>query len=104
MSTSIMFKPLVNYAIDSKLIIMVQEKKFGGKDLYAHLVNFLEICNTIKFYGSNDDVIKFRLFAFLLCDKAKIWLNEHEPNTFTTWDKLSHDFMNNYYPTTKAHM
>ena len=54
---------------------MVQQFQFGGnviEDPNAHLVTFLEICDTIKMNGVSEDAIRLRLFPFSLRDKAKI--------------------------------
>ena len=41
---------------------MIQQNQFGGnsiEDPNAHLANFSEICDTIKFNGVSNDAIKF---------------------------------------------
>ena len=84
---------------------MVQQSQFGGnaiEDPNAHLATFLEICDTIKMNGVNDDTIRLRLFPFSLKDKAKIWLHSHVPNTFTTLNDLSRVFLNKYFPPGKT--
>ena len=67
---------------------MVQQSQFRSnatEDLNSYLSTFLEIYNTIKHNGVSDDAICLRLFPFSLKDKAKVWLQSHSPNTFTTW-------------------
>ncbi|XP_027169924.1 uncharacterized protein LOC113769792 [Coffea eugenioides] len=71
-----------NFEIKPSLIQMVQQSQYGGnatENPNSHLSTFLEICDTIKFNGVSDDVIKFRLFPFSLRDKAKAFLNKFFP-------------------------
>ncbi|XP_073133692.1 uncharacterized protein [Henckelia pumila] len=63
---------------------MVQNTfKFGGMtidDPYAHLTNFLEICDTFKMQGVSDDAIR----------------------SITTWDDLAKVFLTKYFPPSKS--
>nr|XP_027109803.1 uncharacterized protein LOC113729769 [Coffea arabica] len=101
-------RPMVNannFEIKPSLIQMVQQSQYGGnatEDPNSHLSTFLEICDTIKFNGVSDDAIKLRLFPFSLKDKAKIWLQSHPPNTFTTWAELAKAFLNKFFPPEKT--
>nr|XP_027071867.1 uncharacterized protein LOC113696688 [Coffea arabica] len=54
------------------------------------------------FNGVSDDAIKLRLFPFLLRDKAKVWLQSHPLNTFTTWAELAKTFLNKFFPPEKT--
>nr|XP_027083595.1 uncharacterized protein LOC113705889 [Coffea arabica] len=84
---------------------MVQQSKYGSnatKDPNFHLSIFLEICDIFKFNGVSDDAIKLRLFPFSLRDKAKVWLQSHPPNTFTTWVELAKAFLNKFFPPGKT--
>ena len=71
-------------------------------DLNSHLVTFIESCDTIKLNGVSEDAIRLRLFPFLLRDKAKVWLNSHRPNTFTSWEDLSRLFLNKYFSSART--
>ncbi|XP_073120822.1 uncharacterized protein [Henckelia pumila] len=85
---------------------MVQNTvQFGAMtidDPYAHLKNFLEICDTFKKQGVSDDAICLRLFPFSLRDKAKAWLTNLPAGSITTWDDLAKAFLTKYFPPSKS--
>ena len=64
----------VKFELKSSLISMAQASPFCGKpneDANAHLLNFLELCDTVVIQGVYADVIKLCLFPFSLLGKAK---------------------------------
>ena len=64
----------MNFELKSSLINMVQASPFYGKpneDANAHMLNFLELCDTVVIWGVAADVVKLRLFPFSLLGKAK---------------------------------
>jgi hypothetical protein len=66
-----------NYEIKANLLSLVQQNQFGGpsaEDLGMHLNIFTEICDMMRIKDVNHDVVKHRLFHFLLRGKAKDWL------------------------------
>ena len=62
-----------------------------------HLPKFLAECDTIKLNGVSTDAIRLRLLPFSLKDRASDWLQNEEPNSFTTWDILSREFLSKYF-------
>ena len=81
-ATSSIRRPAIQankFEIKPAIIQMIQQTvQFGGlsqEDPNVHIANFLEICDTFKYNGVTDDVIRLRLFPFSLRDKAKVWLN-----------------------------
>ncbi|XP_073152742.1 uncharacterized protein [Henckelia pumila] len=94
------------FDIKPAIIQMVQNTvQFGGMkidDPYAHLTNFLEICDTFKMQGVSDDTIRLRLFPFSLRDKAKAWLTNLPAGSITTWDDLAKAFLTKYFPPSKS--
>ena len=63
-----------DFEIKLVIIQMIQANRFGGSQAEnpnAHIVSFLEICDTFKHNGITDDAIRLRLFLFSLRDKAK---------------------------------
>ena len=72
------------------------------EDLNAHILNFLEVCDTVKYNGVSDDVIRLQLFPFSLKDKAKHWLTAKPPDSITSWDELVNKLLTRFFPLAKA--
>jgi len=68
----------------------------------AHLRKFLAKYDAIKISGASSDAIRLRLFPFSLRDRASDWLQNEEPNLFTTWEMLSKAFLSKYFPSGKT--
>ncbi|KAL6341316.1 hypothetical protein AAG906_032434 [Vitis piasezkii] len=52
-----------------------------SENLYAHIKEFEDVCNTFREGGASIDLMRLKLFPFTLKDKAKIWLNSLRPRT-----------------------
>jgi len=50
----------------------------------VHLYKFLVKYDTIKLNGLSTDAIRLQLFPFSLKDRTNDWLQNEEPNSFTT--------------------
>ena len=73
-----------------------------GIQLNAHILNFLEVCDTVKYNWVSDDAIRLRLFPFSLKKKAKHWLISEPPDSITSWDDLLNKFLARFFPPEKA--
>ena len=63
-----------NFELKSITLQLLQGIQFHGlahEDPNTHILNFLEVCDTVKYNGVSDDAIRLRLFPFSLKDKAK---------------------------------
>ena len=61
-------------SITLQLLQGIQSHGLENEDLNAHILNFLEACDTVKYNGVSDEAIRLRLFPFSLKEKAKHWL------------------------------
>jgi len=83
----------------------VEREQCGGhpsENPNVHLRKFLAKCDTIKINGVPTDAIRLRLFPFSLRDRASDWLQNEEPNSFTTREMLSKAFLSKYFPPGKT--
>jgi len=106
--TSSVVSPMVevhNFELRPTLISLVERDQFGGhpsENPNMHLRNFLTKCDIVKLNGVPTDAIQLCLFVFSLRDRVRDWLQNEEPNAFTTWDALSTAFLNKYFPPGKT--
>jgi len=106
--TSSIVSPTVdanNFELSPALISFVEPEQFGGhpyENPNVHLCKFLAKYNTIKINGASSNAIRLRLFPFSLRDRASDWLQNEEPNSFTTWEMLSKAFLSKYFPPGKT--
>jgi len=64
---------------------------FHGLDLqnlYLHVREFEEVCNTYNDLNCIMNTIKLKLFPFSLKDKAKIWLQNLRSGSIRAWDEM----------------
>ena len=54
----------------------------------AHLTNFIEVCDIVKYNGVIEEALRLRLFPLSLSDRAKHWLTSQPPDSITSWNDL----------------
>ncbi|CAO2175771.1 unnamed protein product [Urochloa humidicola] len=70
------------FQIKTSIIEMVQDSPLNGKeDPNLHLRSFLQLCNTFKMEGVDNNQLRARLFPYLLTDKALQWFYTLEVST-----------------------
>ncbi|XP_047978459.1 uncharacterized protein LOC125220340 [Salvia hispanica] len=90
-----------NFKLGIPLINRVEQNAFAGRDnedANRHLTKFVEIANTIKINGVDDDIVRVRLFPFSLTDAAKEWYDCLSTDKTTNWKDLVVLFLDKYYP------
>ena len=63
-----------NFKLKAMTLQMLQNILFHGlpsENLNMHLTNFIEVCDTIKYNGVTEEVLRLRLFPLSLGDRAK---------------------------------
>ncbi|CAM8937003.1 unnamed protein product [Rhodiola kirilowii] len=93
------------WELKTGLIQMVQNNQFSGRvneDPHQHLKRFVQMCNTVKTNGVPPESYYLRLFPFSLSDKASRWLDSHAEGTFTTGNRLTEAFLQQYFPPSKT--
>ncbi|GJY36578.1 reverse transcriptase domain-containing protein [Tanacetum coccineum] len=63
--------------------------------------DFLEISNLFQYGENQEESVMLRTFPFLLCEEAKIWLNELNEGTMTLWNELREAFISRYFSLAK---
>ena len=89
-------------SITLQLLQAIQFHYLAHEDPNFHILNFLEVCDTVKYNGVSDEAIHLWLFPFSLKEKAKHWLISEPPNSNTSWDKLVNKFLARFFPLAKA--
>ncbi|RDX86577.1 hypothetical protein CR513_32081, partial [Mucuna pruriens] len=93
-----------NSKLNLALINMVQNSNqlrgLSTKEPLAHLKKFLHFANTII----TTDIIRLRLFPFLLANKALKWLTTLPDEAITMWDECTHKFLLKYFPPSKSNI
>ena len=73
-------RPLIqanNFELKTVTLQMLQSIMFHGfpsENPNMHLTNFIKVCDTIKYNGVIEEVLRLRLFPLSLGDRAKHWL------------------------------
>jgi len=94
-----------NFKLSLALISFVEREQFArhpSENPNVHLCKFLAKCDTIRINRTSSNAIRLRLFPFSLKDRASDWLQNKEPNSFTTWEMLSKAFLSKYFPPGKT--
>ena len=67
----------------------------------AHLTDFIEVCDTVKYNGVTEEALRLRLFSLSLSDWAKHWLTSQPPDSITSRNDLVHKFLTKFFPHAK---
>ncbi|CAN6299663.1 unnamed protein product [Urochloa humidicola] len=86
------------FQIKTSIFEMVQDSPFTGKeDPNLHVLSLLQLCNTFKMEGVDDNQLRARLFPYSLTDKALQWFYTLEVSTVKKWASLVRAFITKFY-------
>ncbi|GJS07145.1 reverse transcriptase domain-containing protein [Tanacetum coccineum] len=81
-----------------------EDNQFDGRirsDPHRHVADFLEISNLFRYGKNQEEAVMLRNFPFSLSGEAKIWLNELNEGTITSWNVLREAFISRYFSPAK---
>ncbi|CAN6234282.1 unnamed protein product [Urochloa humidicola] len=91
------------FEIKNSIIEMVQDNPFTSKeDPNSHLRSFLQLCNTFKMDGVDDNQLRARFFPFSWRDKACEWFYTLEVSMVEDWESLVEAFIAKFYSPEKT--
>ncbi|GJS55036.1 reverse transcriptase domain-containing protein [Tanacetum coccineum] len=100
-SSAIIQRPIsTNFRIKGTHMQMIWDNQFDGRirsDPHRHVADFLEISNLFQYGENQEEAVMLRTFHFSLCEEAKIWLNELNEGTITSWNELREAFISRYF-------
>ena len=83
------------------MIQNIQFHDLSSENPNTRLTGFIEVCNTIKYNGVTEEVLRLRLLPLSLGDKAKHWLTSQPPDSITSWNDLVQKLPTNFFPPSK---
>nr|GEU39453.1 reverse transcriptase domain-containing protein [Tanacetum cinerariifolium] len=103
-SSAIIQLPNHNFHIKGTHMQMIRDNQFDGRvrsDPHQHLADFLETSSLFQFGENQEEAVTLRTFPFSLSGEAKIWLNELDEGTITSWNELREAFISRYFSPAK---
>ena len=79
----------------------IQFHRLLSENPNAHLISFIEVCDTVKYNGVTEEALRLRLFPLSLSDRAKHWLTSQPPDSITSWNDLVQKFLTKFFPPMK---
>lgn len=93
----------VNFELKSGLIHLLPKfQGFTGEDPHKHLKEFHVVCSSMRPQGMTEEQMKLRAFPFSFDGLAKDWLYYLPPGSITTWNGLKKQFLEKYFPASRA--
>ena len=94
-----------NFKLKGVTLQMLHNIQFHGlpsENPNAHLISFIEVCDTVKYNGVIEKAHRLRLFTLSLSNRAKHWLTSQPPDSITSWNDLVQKFLTKIFPPAKV--
>ncbi|KAJ9539557.1 hypothetical protein OSB04_032290 [Centaurea solstitialis] len=78
-----------------------QFSEHNSDDPHLHLRSYLEVVDSFRARGVDQETMRLLFFTYSLKDKAKDWLSSQPPHSITSWDDLVTKFLKKYFPPTR---
>ncbi|KAL4385334.1 hypothetical protein GQ457_15G017560 [Hibiscus cannabinus] len=82
----------------NKLNLIGQFGRSPHEDARQHIRAFLEVCDSFRQQGVQEDVLKLKLFPYSLRDRARAWLSGVPAGSMESWADLCRSFLMRYNP------
>ena len=92
------FEPKI---ITLQMLQNIRFHELPSENSNTHLINFIEVCDTVKYNGVIEEALRLRLFSLSLGDRAKHWLMNQPPDSITSWNDLVQKFPTKFLPPSK---
>ena len=93
-----------NFELKIVTMQMLQNIKLHGlpsENPNTHLTNFIEVCDTDKYNGVTEEVLRLRFFPLSLGDRVKHWLTSQPPDSIISWNDFVQKFLTKFFPPSK---
>nr|GEX32994.1 hypothetical protein [Tanacetum cinerariifolium] len=80
-----------NFVANTIHLNLIRKNKFNGylpADPHDHICEFLAICDMFKYGKTQSEVVKLMIFPLSLSDEAKMWFNELNEESITSWEQM----------------
>ena len=88
------------YRLSSRLIAMIQNLSFSGKEgenPYLHIRDFEQTCDCLRIEGISDKTLRWKLFPFSLRGEARQWYSQKVSQQQGEWGVLRANFCLDFY-------
>ena len=90
--------------INTAQLHLVMKDQFSGlpsEDAATNLNSFVYLCDMQNKKDADNDIVKLKLFPFLLRDRPKTWFSSLPKNSIDSWNKCKDAFISKYFPHAK---
>nr|XP_043620293.1 uncharacterized protein LOC122592150 [Erigeron canadensis] len=95
-----------SFSVKGHHLKLIQDNQYDGRaksDPHKHVSKFTGLCKMFKYGGDvTEDNVKLSLFSSSLIGEARVWFDELDEGTITTWNQLREEFVSRFFPSSLA--